>query len=101
MINPRSVATQGLGFGPFATATQGFEFGIFVQLGGFGQVIGFGLPTVGVGGGGPLLIEAPSLATLIGLGLPTVGGGSTRAERLFVKMASAMWKALSRSVWRE
>lgn len=101
MINPRSVAIQGVGVSPFALATQGFEFGIYVQLGGMGQVIGFGLPSVGVGGGAPLLIEVPSLATLIAYGMPSVGGGAARPDRLFVRMAVGIWSLLTRGVWRE
>ena len=98
MIVPRSVATQGLGFGPLATATQGFFAGAYVQLGGFGQVVAFGLPTIG-NGSAPLLVEVPSLATLLRFGAPTVGGGGSRPERLFVRATTALWRVIQRGVW--
>lgn len=76
--------------------------GIFVQLGGFGQVIGFGLPTItGGGGGAPLLVEIPSLGTLVAYALPNVTGGLARVERLFVRITSAMWRVAVRGIWRE
>lgn len=100
MIDPRSVATQGVGFSPLALTTQGFVTGIFVQLGGFGQTIAFGLPTISIEAGA-LEIQVPSLATLIGYGLPSASGGAARPERLFVRMASAIWSLITRGVWRE
>jgi len=101
VIDPRSIATQGVGFSPLALSSQGFVTGIFVQLGGFGQVVAFGLPTVTGGSGASLLIEVPSLATLIGFGLPSASGGAPRPERLFVRLTHALWRLISRGVWRE
>lgn len=99
MIIPRSVATQGLAFGPLGVATQGFVSGIYVQLGGMGQVVAFGLPTISVEAGA-LEIQVPSLLTLIGFGTPTISGGATVTERLFVRLTSAVWSLLNRSPWR-
>lgn len=69
--------------------------GLFVQVGGFGQVVGFGVPTVGIAGG-PLLIEVPSLSTLLGFGLPSVSGGLVRPARLFVSLLDALWRLVTR-----
>ncbi len=96
MIVPRSVAVQGLGFGAQALATQGFVSGLYVQVGGFGQVVAFGLPTVGIGGGA-LLIEVPSLATLVKFGLPSLTGGLPRPARLFVRSVVNLWRVITQS----
>ena len=100
MINPRSVATQGVGFSPLALSSQGFVTGIFVQLGGFGQTIAFGLPTISIEAGA-LEIQVPSLGMLLGFGLPSASGGTPRPERLFVRLASSIWSLVTRGVWRE
>lgn len=97
---PRSVATQGLGYGPLGVATQGFVTGIFVQLGGFGQVVAFGIPTIGIGSP-PLVIEPPSLLTIVRLTAPTISGGLQTVERLFVKLSSALFRTLTRGAWKE
>ena len=99
MINPRAIAVQGIGFAPAAIATQGFYgAGLFIILGGFGQVVGFGIPTIGVGAGA-LEIQIPSLGEIMGFGTPIIGGGATTNTGLFIRITKSIWDYITRGIW--